>query len=86
LHFFICEHNAEITAPTLKLTKSTVSIVTPAKVISTYHNKQSRTTIHSICEKPVDYFVEKGFRGCKNKALQQIAAKLSIINKLPKNQ
>jgi len=86
LHFPICEHNAEITAPTLKLTKNTVTIVAPAKVVSPYHNKQSRTTIHSICEKPVDCFVEKGFRGCKNKAFQQIATKLSIFNKLSKNQ
>jgi hypothetical protein len=86
LHFSICEHNAKITALTLKLTKSTVGIVAPAKVVSAYHNKQSRTTIHSICEKPVDCFVEKGFRGCKNKAFQQIATKLSIFNKLPKNQ
>jgi len=86
LHFSICEHNAEITAPTLKLTKNTIVIGAPAKVVSTYHNKQSRTTIHSICEKPVDCFVEKGFRGYKNKAFQQIAKKLSIFNKLPKNQ
>jgi hypothetical protein len=86
LHFSICEHSAEITASTLKLTKNTVVIVAAAKVVSTYHNKQSRTTIHSICEKPVDCFVEKGFRGSKNKAFQQIATKLSIFNKLLKNQ
>jgi hypothetical protein len=70
LHFSIYEHNTEITAPTLKLTKSTVGIVAPAKVVSTYHNKQSRTTSHNICEKPVDCFVETGFQGCKNKMFQ----------------
>jgi len=85
LHFSLCEHNAEITASTLKLTKKIV-IFAPAKAVFAYHNKQSRTTIHSICEKPVDCFVEKGFRSCKNKAFQQIATKLSIFNKLPQNQ
>ena len=86
LHFSICEHNAESTVATLKLTKKIIVLVAPAKAVSADHNKQSGATIHSFCEKPVDCFVEKAFQGCKNKAFQQIATKLNIFNKLLKNQ